>query len=349
MNGDYGYGEFENKLIALFRSGAPDFEAAEEIIRQGADVNAVGRDEEENILSEILNGYWCTEQGDMIGTACEDCAHNRSLNPNPGAAMCAVIRFFLDHGFDVNKRGGCFGAQCLSALIHSTFDRYMIEATKLLFDAGAKNRTVSPTSTDEDETPWNYIASEVSFQNICENSHSTGNIYEAIYQIYQAVEDGKPYGGIDSYETAVGKRIVKVLAETHDADPVFFSMDLPGFKKDNCYTQTLYFVYDGGVLITTQFADFWTDTVMPDAALTDVSDSFDGVVGSAIKGFAFDHRDIAKGTAHYGQPITTIEMDSGCKVRFSINFGEVKEEERAAFFELLRPPKAPSSRDRGAS
>lgn len=43
----------------------------------------------------------------------------------------------------------------------------------------------------------------------------------------------------------------------------------------------------------------------------------------------------SKGIKHYGQPITTIEMDSGCKVRFSVNFGQVKEEERADFFERL--------------
>ena len=52
--------------------------------------------------------------------------------------MCAIIRFFLDHGFDVNKCDGCFGTQCLWALTPSTYDRYMIEATKILLDAGAK-------------------------------------------------------------------------------------------------------------------------------------------------------------------------------------------------------------------
>lgn len=38
---------------------------------------------------------------------------------------------------------------------------------------------------------------------------------------------------------------------------------------------------------------------------------------------------------HYGQPIVTIEMDSGCKARFSVNFGEVKKEERSAYYKLL--------------
>lgn len=337
---DYGYGDLENKLIELFRSGAPDFDTAGELIRQGADINAIGKYDDENILSEILSGYWWSNYGDTIcegcdncyKTLCDNCKRNPNLNPNLGPSMCAVIRFFLNHGFDVTKRDGCFGAQCLWALTLSTFDRYMIEATKLLFDAGAKNRSISD---NDDETPWDFVAAEGSFQGTCEHSHATANIYEAVYQIYRAVEDGKPYSGIDSYELAVGKKVLKVLAESDGRNPPFFSMDLPEFKKDNCYTCTLYFVYNGGVLISTQYADFWTDTILPAMDLVDVSEYFDGIVGNTIKRFTYDHRSIVKGTTHYGQPITTIEMDSGHKVRFSINFGEVKKEERAAYYDML--------------
>lgn len=337
---DYGYGDLGNQLIELFRAGVPDFDAAEELIRQGADINAIGNDDSENILSEILSGYWWSNYGDTIcegcdncyKTLCDNCEQNPNLNPNLGVSMCAIIRFFLDHGFDVNKRDGCFGAQCLWALTLSTFDRYMIEATKLLFDAGAKNRSIS---NNEDETPWDFIATEGSYQGTCEHAHATANVFEAVYQIYQAIEDGRPYSGIDSYEEAVGKRILKVLAERDGNNPIFFAINRPEFKKTNCYTQPLYFVYDGGVLITTQHADFWADTILPTKDFIDVSEHFGGIVGNAIKSFTYCHRSVIKGTTHYGQPITTIEMDSGQKVRFSTNFGEVKDEERAAYYELL--------------
>lgn len=340
---DYGYGELGNKMIELFRSGAPNFEAAEALIEQGADLNAIGKDDDENILSEILSGYWWSEHGGTFSDACDDCEddhcdsceHNRNLNSNLGSSMCAIIRFFLDYGFDVTKCDDCFGAQCLWTLTLSTFDRYMIEATKILLDAGAKKRTVSPTSTDSSETPWSFIGTEGSFQRTCQHDHATSNIYEAVYQIYQAIEDGKPYSGIDSYEISVGKKILKVLAERNGEQPIFYPMSLPEFHRDNCFTQTLYFVYDGGVLISTQYADFWTDTILPDIELVDVSEHFKGIVGSTIKSFTYDHRSVVKGTTHYGQPITTIEMNSGQKVRFSINFGEVKKEECAAFYELI--------------
>lgn len=338
---DYGYGDLGNKLIELFRSGAPDFDAAEELIRQGADLNSIGKDDE-NILSEILSGYWWSAHGDPISDACDNCDDNHcndcehNLNPDLGPSMCRIIHFFLDHGFDVTKCDGCLGAQCLWALTLSTFDRYMIEATKILLDAGAKNRTISPTSTDTDETPWSFIGTEGSYQDTFECNHALANIYEAVYQIYQAVEDGKPYSGIDSYEIAVGKKILKVLAQGNGDKPVFYPMALPEFRKDNCYTKNLYFVYDGGILITTRYADFWTDTVLPDVNLVDVSEHFEGIVGSTIERFTYDHKSIVKGTTHYGQPITTIALDSGRKVRFSINFGEVKEDERAAYFEIFQ-------------
>lgn len=327
---DYGFGVLGNKMIDLFRAGAPDFEEAEKLIQQGADLNAVREHDDKNILSEILLYYWESARGDTTSDR-----HNRSLNPDPGPSMCKIIHFFLDHGFDVTKCDGCFGAQCLWALTLSTFDRYMIEATKILFDAGVRNRSVSPNPADEDETPRSFIVAEGSFQGICRHDYATSNIFEAVYQIYQAVEDGRPYSGIDSYEVAVGKKILYVLAESNGTQPVFYPLNLPAFKKDNCFNKTLYFIYDGGVLISTQYADFWTDTILPKTELVDVSAHFPGMVGSTIERFTYHHRTIIKDTMHYTQPITTIEMDSGHKFKFSINFGEVKPEERAAYFEPI--------------
>lgn len=338
---DYGYGKLENQLIDLFRSGAPDFVAAEELIRQGADVNAVGNDSAENVLSQILHGYWMTKQGDRFPEGCgdcddENCEHcrkHKDLNPELGKSMCEIIRFFLSNGFDVNKFDGCYGAQCLFALTLSTSDRYILEATKLLFDAGAKNRTIS-NDENEVETPLDFIGMEGSYQDICKINHSLGNMYEAVYQMYIAVEEGRPYRGIDTYEAAIGKKIIKVIADRNNNNDTFFSINSPDFKKQNCFKDTLYFVYEDGCLITTQYADFWVDTEVMTEGGKDVSEFFPGIVGGTIKQFKFDHRTIVDGITHHGQPITTIEMESGNSVTFSINFGEVGDDDRAAFFEL---------------
>lgn len=343
MSYNYGYGELENKLIELFRSGAPDFAAAEELIKQGADVNAIGKDPDENVLSEILQGYWWSKYGDDMPAECDECdeencehcQHNKvDKNPELGKSMCHIIRFFLSNGFDVNKFDGCYGAQCLYALTLSTYDRYFLEATKLLFDAGAKNRNTSYDERCDGDTPWDFVGMEGSYQDTCEHDHSNGNLYEAVYQMYQAVDEGRPYSGIDTYEAAIGKKVLKVIAGANDGEQVFYSIDLPNFKKQNCYNVPLYFVYDSGILITTQYADFWVDAELSIDNGTDVSEHFSCIIGETIKQFKFDHRTVIKGTAHYGQPITTIEMESGDSITFSINFGDVEVANRAAYFEI---------------
>ena len=331
------YGPLEDKLLRLFRSGAPDFALADTLVRLGADVNAVGTDDEENILSKILLGYWESQNSDCEiedceQDSCEGCPCNINKNPNLGESMLSVIRWFLDQGFDVTKKEQRYGAQCLYSLTLSTFDAHIITATKMLLDAGAKNISIS--TEDDTATPWNWIAAEGSCQDTIYHNHSLGNIYEAVYQIYQAIEDGRPFAGIDSYEKAVGKRIQRILAQKPENGPVFFDLDLPEFQHPNCFTRTLYFLYDGGVLITTQYADFWTDTILPVGETVDVSEAFPGIVGSVLQSFSFDHNEIAQGASHFEQPATTIEMDSGHKVTFSTNIGEVGPENRAAYYSL---------------
>lgn len=320
MRYNYGYGELENKLIELFTSGAPDFDAAEKLIKQGADVNATGKMPDENVLSEILQ--WGFRP------------HTLDKNLESGESMCQTIRFFLSNGFDVNKFNGCYGAQCLYALTLSTYDRYFLEATKILFDAGARNHNTSYDERCDGGTPLDFIGMEGSYQDTCEHNHSTGNLYEAVYQMYQAVDEGRPYSGIDTYEAAIGKKVLKVFADKSEDKPIFYSINLPKFKKHNCYNDNLYFVYADGILITTQYADFWVDTEISLENKIDVSEYFPGIVGETIKQFEFDHRSIVKGTTHYGQPITSIEMESGSCIKFSINFGEVEEDDRAAYFEI---------------
>lgn len=332
---DYGFGELGNRLITLFRSAPPDFDAAEELLMQGADINAIGRNDDENILSEILIGYPDAPLDELPDYDDADVEALRKLVPDPGSAMCDIIRFFLAHGFDVTKREGCFGAQCLYSLTLTTDYRHIIEATKLLIDAGAINRTVSLSTRDEDYTPWSSIEDDVFDLDCLSNEYSDANLCEAVYQIYRAIDEGKPYRGIDSYGLAIGKKIRRVFAESSGEQPVFFSIDTADFKHNNCYNATLYLVYDDGVLVTTRHADCWTNTVLPSSGLVDVTEHFAGIVGGRILRFVFGGKSIKRDKTRYTQLIFTIEMDSGSKVRFATNNGEVSEELYSAYFEVF--------------
>lgn len=342
MSYDYGYGTLGNQMIELFTKAEPDFGAAEALIRQGLDINMTGHYDDENLLSEIIREYCSSARiflfsevcGPCDGDACNECEKIKKLNSHVGPTLCAIIRFFLDSGFDVEKYDGCFGAQCLWALTHSTFDHSMIQATKILLDAGAKDREISPSADSIGDTPWEAMASECSYLRNCEHNLSISNIYYAVCEIYWAMKDGRPYSGIDWYGKAIGEKIIRVLAERNGEKPVLFTLDLPELQKENCFTKTIYFVYDGGALLANPYADFRTDTILPEKELVDVSEHFEKILGDTIKQFSFNHKSMKKGTITYVQPIIIMEMDSGKKIKFSVNFGEVPDENRAAFFEI---------------
>lgn len=200
MGNTYGYKPLSYELITLLRSGAPDFAAAEDLIRRGADVNDQGDDKGENVLSEILMGYWQSGTDDMAQEECWNCELSRNecaacehnLNPNVGESMIKVIRFFLNHGFDVNRNDGRHGAQALNSLTLSSFDRYMIDATKMLLDADAKN---IPVDEGSDETPMDWIGTEGSYQDTCEHDHALGKTKENILQVDQREPGVVTYDG----------------------------------------------------------------------------------------------------------------------------------------------------------
>ena len=339
MATDYGYGELENKLIELLKLNEPDFAAADELIRQGADINAMC-EYGDNVLSDILNGYVSSAEKIVNNDICENCweeecqrCENFVLTHNPGPHMLDVIRYFIKNGFDINGCEGRLGAQCLSAVANSTYDRYMIDAIKIFFDEGIK---IDVSLYDDDfESAYDYFGVKADFQFVCEHNYPLANTYEAAYQLFKAYDEGKPYKGIDSYEIAAGRKILRVLSDSDGENPVFFTMNEPEFAKDNCFNGNLYFVYDGGVLIVTEHVDCWTDTVLPDVRFRDVTDCFGAIIGSCVTEFLFDHRDIIKGTIWYNQPIITIKTDVGKSVRISKNFGQVAKEDTAAFYELV--------------
>lgn len=310
METTYGYLPLSYALIDLFISDNPDFSTAEELIQQGADVNNQGEDKGENVLSEILYGY-----------------HS---NPIGNISLTKIIRFFLDHGFDVTRNEGKYGAQCLFALTYSPFEKEIIGATKILLDAGAKNVPIE--DGEPNETPMSAIGTEQSFQSTGEGNHYLGNIYEAAYQIYVALEEGHPYAGIDSFEAVIGKNILGVMAEGNNIDSIFTSVDLPTSKHKNCFYHNIYMIFDGGYLVCTKYACYWVDTAPIDKKIVDVSEFFYPIIEHKIYRITFDHNSIKKGITYYGQPITTFHFDNDVKLTFTINFGEVEKGEYCSYY-----------------
>ena len=272
----------------------------------------------------------CTEK------SCFDCNQKALWDKTEdivSGGTVSVIEYCLEAGFDVNKNNGIYGAQCLWELTLSMPSNHLIRAIKILFDAGAQNLEIEPG--DEDSTPWSFIATEGSYQDTCVPDHYLGNIYEAAYQMYDNQDKGRPYGGIDTFETVIGKKLIGVLADKPEKGSVFYRQNVQGIPYGNSFNNKLYFIYEGGVLVVTEYVEFWTDRNAPYSETVDVSKRFRRILNTEIEGITFQHHSTRKGSTIYGRPIAILKMGNGKTLRFTDNFGDVSDEKRAAHYNII--------------
>ena len=343
MKNTYGYTPLSYELIDLFRSGAPDFEKAADLIKRGADVNDQGNDKEENVLSEILCGYWQSTTGDSTQEACEDCEDDykdcsgcdKGLNPQWGESMIQVIKFFLDHGFDVTKQNGAYGGQCLVALALSSFDKNILDAIKLIMHAYGNNL---PPWDDSEDSPLDAVESECSYQR-AESDYYLSNILEAACQIFYAINAGHPYDGIQSFEDAIGRKVLRILARTDKKDDIFHTLDRLESYHQNCFECNLYFILENGHLVYSRYVDCWVDTYLPDVPMTDVSGLFPSILNHTIEDITMGGNSIRKMRSTnslpfttYGQPIISLHFDNDVILNFTRNFGEVPRDDTVTYY-----------------
>ena len=295
---DHGYGELENRMIEIFRSsGVPDYRAAEKLIRSGADVNA-------------------------------------AYDPTYSSSYEVSNSAFINRGVVVEKYTGSdngqFSAQCLYRLVLMPH-RQLIDATKLLITPAARGIYFSQ---EESGNPLSFLVAENQYQRLCEHDFHLANIQEATYQIYMALKKNKPYHGINSYEDAHNKQILKVLSERPKEKKIFYDVILRNNCFARCYYEKLYFVYDGGVLIATPNVEFWTDDHIPDAQMTDVSALFLPIRGASIESIEFGCNSVEWKMSIFTQPITRIHFSNNEVLTFSDSFGEVPDETATAYFYL---------------
>ena len=308
-------------MIAVFsKSGPPDFDTANELLRLGADVNAEGKSDCKNILSEILHAYPITAAKAPVSA---------------GRHMIQVIQYFLDHGFDVYKNNGRYGAQCLKALVFFQ-ERPVIEATKLLFNAGAADICTETTQT-ESGNPSYFLGAEISYQSVCETNYRISNILEAVNQVYQAKKNHKPYEDIDSYEDVFGKKIEKVLIEKPKEGKALHDVILKNGRFGKCFYTKLYFLFDDRMMIASPDADFWTDKYDPSIRIIDISSQFSEIIGATVESIEFSHGSVLTKHTNYIQPVATFIMNNEKKVTFSTSFGEVPKDTVTAYFYFGQP------------
>ena len=177
-----------------------DWNTFEAVLSSVEDINMFDNDYEETILSELLGNY--------------DLYHNGSLMPD-------IIRSFIKHGYDVHANDGINGGLCLSQLCWSSYDKYVLDAAKVLLDAGAPIDYASADDDPDDDESRGVLDSiswKLSGLWVVDGDYSVANIFEAYYSMIMAVKDGKDYREISSYLDCIGLRLDKVSATVDDCE-----------------------------------------------------------------------------------------------------------------------------------
>ena len=299
INKHYVYGKYEDKLLDLMAEGNADFVQADKLIALGADINASGDNNDENILSYIILEY------------------RMNHRKNIGKKLYKIVEYFLAKGFDINKNDGQYGASCLESLIFATFDSYTIDLAKLLFDAGARNIHYDDCGYD---TLQDWLSTESSFQRLCCDDEHLSNIFESIYQVFEAQKNGRDYHGVDWYGKATDQHICKVYAECSHYSDYTCNLYYENKQESLQFSDTIYMILDEGVLIIEPNLVMWMDNNLPDKTVLDVSDKFKSILGFKIENITFKRNDFKIESKVYRNPVVSLHLEKERKVALRLKY-----------------------------
>ena len=222
------YDDLTQQLDDALREYPPNLERAQSLVDQGADIHARNEEDEgENILAQIILGYPDVFPPEDMEDEAERDAFWKSHN---GRYLPDIVHFFLQNGFDVTKENGRYGADCLRNLTWASYDIYILDATKLLLDAGA-----SYEYADEDsETVIDWVGTKAGASSITNDNDESAQLFCTMWEILDAHRKGQDYHGIDSCLHCEGLRIDQIFmppntlhiepdAASENQDTYFFS------------------------------------------------------------------------------------------------------------------------------
>lgn len=160
------FGKLENELIELCHQCPPDLKAIQAKIAEGADINAHDGEQyaKSSLLAEVICNFGYSELP-------------QNVQPYSCEYLPAVIKIFLDAGFDVQLDEGRYGAMALGDLIFCYTDKYIFDAATLLLDAGA-DPTIIPYEDDPSESVLEMIRFDAWFRSTEGDKEESALLYE---------------------------------------------------------------------------------------------------------------------------------------------------------------------------
>ena len=251
-----------SKLSAITDQTPIDWDAFDSVLKGLEDINAYDEHDEETILSEfIMDGEFYKR----------------------GFILADVVRHFLACGYDVSANDGLNGGLALHSLCWSSYDHYVLEAAKVLMNAGApvKYRTSGDDSNEEPECLLGSIGWKISGAWMVDKDYAWANILEAYYAMTEANIAGKDYNTIDNYFACIGKPLTAVSAINVGGKPALYDEGAV-----SVYSEPLILWFENKPLVVSCYTDFVVNPVYADGKkddLADVTTAFSSLTGTTLK------------------------------------------------------------------
>lgn len=294
-----------SKLSAITDQTPIDWDAFDSVLKGLENINAYDEHYEETILSEfIMDGEFYKR----------------------GFILADVVRHFLACGYDVSANDGLNGGLALHSLCWSSYDHYVLEAAKVLMNAGApvKYRTSGDDPNEEPEGLLGSISWKLSGAWMVDKDYAWANTLEAYYAMTEANIAGKDYNAIDNYFACIGKPLTAVSAINVGGKPALYDEGAV-----SVYSEPLILWFENKPLVVSCYTDFVVNPVYADDKkndLADVTTAFSSLIGTTLKEVQY-----------IGTAICYFEFSNGKRLFFaSRNIGDGK---RVGTFDILADSK----------
>lgn len=312
------FGPLETQLQEAAGAYPPDFETMERLLGEGADINACT--DEETLLSEVICGY-------------PEMAGGEEVEQRDGRYLPEVVRFFVEHGYEVRRRDGAHGGQALMALSWASYDRYILDAAKILLDAGA-----DPLYREDDQSVLEWIGMKTSAAIPVDDSLEQECLFWVLYDLLEAKSKGEPYQEIDWCDVAVGRRIERIYSAAETPEMAVFQFTTENRSYLNCFKSNLVFVCEGILLSVTQYCHAYVNPYQLPSAETspDLSGPLGMLIGRRIERIGFETFCKEEKNVRSHRSELRIWLDDGSCFQVSDN-GDCPGEEYCAMFQVRRP------------
>ncbi len=239
-----------------------------------------------------------------------------------GTVLVAITKRFLASGYDVRANDGLNGSQCLHELCWATYDRYILEAAKLLLDAGA--RTDLPLNMEKNDEDNTGVKSSISWRlgDWVMGEYAVANIFEAYWAVIEAFEAGKDYHSIHGFEDCIGEPLIRA-----DFIPAREGASVSRRDRLTFFDGQIVLWFGRKPLVVSKYIDFVVNPIIVGEnkeSLACVDAAFESVLNAKLREFLFVDQSTAK-----------LLFDNGMGLLFSSTDYRDKENRRG-FFEIRR-------------